>query len=101
MKKAVVTQWLSLHATANGIYDEYAGMLKALQLLESEGGSMAKGFIKTLNSTKFLGMLYTLKVMLPSLTILSKTFQTRAINFCRIIPNVSKTKRHRNPSQDM
>ena len=69
---------------------------EALQILDSEGGtggSMAKGFIKTLKSTKFLGMLYTLKVMLPSLTILSKTFQTGPANVSRIIRNVSKTKR--------
>ena len=72
VKKAVVTRWLSLHAAVDGICDEYAGLLDALQILESEGGtgiSMAKDFIKTLKSTKFLGMLYTLKVMLPSLTV--------------------------------
>ena len=37
-------------------------------------------------------MFYTLKVMLPSLTALSKSFQTEAINFPRIAPNVDKTK---------
>ena len=60
VKKAVVTRWLSLRAAVDGIYDEYAGLLEALQILESgggTGGSMAKGFIKTLKSTKFLGML--------------------------------------------
>ena len=51
---------------------------------------MAKGFAKTLKSPKFLGMLYTLKVMLPSLTALSKTFQTGTIHFSRIIPNLNK-----------
>ena len=30
--------------------------------------------------------------MLPSLTALSKTFQTGAINFSRITPNIEKTK---------
>ena len=30
--------------------------------------------------------------MLPSLTALSKTFQSGAINFSRIVPNVLKTK---------
>ena len=53
---------------------------------------MAKGFAKTLKSPKFLGMLYTLKVMLPSLTALSKTFQTGAIHFSRIILNLNKSK---------
>ena len=37
-------------------------------------------------------MLYTLKVMLASPTALSKTFQSGAINFSRIVPNVLKTK---------
>ena len=37
-------------------------------------------------------MLYTLRVMLPSLTALSKTFQTGAINFSKITPNIEKTK---------
>lgn len=36
-------------------------------------------------------MLYMLKVMLGSPTLLSKTFSTRAINFSRIIPNFLKT----------
>ena len=50
----------------------------------------AKGFSKSLKSPKFIGMLYTLRVMLPSLTALSKTFQTGAINFSRITPNMEK-----------
>ena len=37
-------------------------------------------------------MLYTLRVMLPSLTALTKTFQTGAINFSKITPNIEKTK---------
>ena len=53
---------------------------------------MAKGFSKPLKSSKFIGMLHTLKVMLPSLTALSKTFQTEAINFSTITPNIEKAK---------
>ena len=53
---------------------------------------MGKGFARKLKSLNFLGMLYTLKVMLPSLTALSVTFQSGAINFSRIVPNVLKTK---------
>ena len=48
VKKVVVTRWLSLHAAVDDIYDEYAGLLEALQILESgggTGGSIAKGFI--------------------------------------------------------
>ena len=53
---------------------------------------MGKGFARKLKSLSFLGMLYTLKVMLPSLTALSVTFQSGAINFSRIVPSVLKTK---------
>ena len=51
---------------------------------------MARSIAKTLKT--FLGMLYTLKVMLPCLTALSKSFQTGTINFTRIAPMVVKTK---------
>ena len=67
--------------------------MEAFSILENEGesdGSKAKGFSKSLKSPKFIGMLYTLRVMLPSLTALSKTFQTGAINFSRITPNIEK-----------
>ena len=70
-------------------------LLETFSILENEGGSgssMAKGFSKPLKSSKFIGMLHTLKVMLPSLTALSKTFQTEAINFSTITPNIEKAK---------
>ena len=95
VKKAVITRWLILHASADGLYDEYVGLLETLNLLAEEKeseGAMVKGFPKKLKSRNFLGMLYTLKVMLPSLTALSKTFQSGVINFSRIVPNVLKTK---------
>ena len=79
VKKAVNTRWLSLDASVDGVYEEYAGLLETFSILETEGGSggsMAKGFSKSLKSPKFIGMLYTLRVMLPSLTALSRTFQT-------------------------
>ena len=47
IKKAVNTRWLSLHASVDGIYDEYPGLLETMNVLEMEGGtggSMAKGF---------------------------------------------------------
>ena len=71
VKKAVNTGWLSLHASVDGVYEEYAGLLETFSELETEGGSggfMAKGFSKSWKSPKFIGMLYTLRVMLPSLT---------------------------------
>ena len=48
--------------------------------------------LKKMDSVEFLGLLYNMKFMLPSLTALSKTFQTGAINFSRIKPNLEKTK---------
>ena len=71
VKKAVNMRWLSLHASADGVYEEYVGLLETFSILETEGGSggfMAKGFSKLLKSPKSIGMSYTLRVMLPSLT---------------------------------
>ena len=53
---------------------------------------MAKKIVKKLKSSKFLGILYTLKVILPTLTELSKIFPTEAINISSIMSNVLKTK---------
>ena len=53
---------------------------------------MAKGILKKIKSINFLGKLYIFKYALPHLSTLSKTFQTGAINFARIKPNLLKTK---------
>ena len=95
LKNEVNTRWLSLHASVNGVYEEYVGLLETFSILETEGGSggsMAKGFSKALKSPNFIRMLYALRIMLPSLTALSKTFQTRAINFSRITSSIAKRK---------
>ena len=71
VKKAVNMRWLSLHASVDGVYEEYVGLLETFSILETEegsGGFMPKGFSKLLKSPKSIGMLYTLRVMLPSLT---------------------------------
>ena len=39
-KKAVNTRWLSLHASVDGIYDEYPGLLETMNVLEMEGGEL-------------------------------------------------------------
>ena len=95
VKKAVNRRWFSLHASVDGVCEEYNGLLEKFSILYTEGGSggsMAKGFCKSLKSPKFIGMLYTLRETLPSLTALSRTFQTGSITFSRIIPNIEKTK---------
>ena len=96
VKKACCTCWLSLHASVDAIYKEYVSLIHYLHSIQEQdkfpGGSMASGLLKKMDSVKFLGLLYTIKFMLPSLTALSKTFQTGAINFSRIKPNLEKTK---------
>ena len=80
-------RWLSFHASVDGVYVEYVGILETSSILETEGGSggsMAKDFSKSLKSPRFTGMLYTLRVMLLSLTALCKTFQTGTTSFSRI-----------------
>ena len=60
-----------MHTSVDGVYEEYVGLLETFSKLEIEGesgGSMGKGFSKSWKSLKFIGMLYTLRVMLPSLT---------------------------------
>ena len=37
VKKAVTTRWLILHASVDWVYDEYAGLLERLNILEGEG----------------------------------------------------------------
>ena len=47
IKKAVNTRWLSLHASVDGVDEEYVGLLETFCVLEPEGGSggsMAKCF---------------------------------------------------------
>lgn len=55
-------------------------------------GPMATGLLKKLDSITFLGVLYMFKIVLPHLSALSKTFQTGAINFSRVIPGINKLK---------
>ena len=89
VKKAFKTRWLNLHASVDGVYEEYVGLLETFSILETEGrsgDSMAK------KSSKFLGMFCTLRVMLLSLTALSKIFQTGSITLFKIIPNIEKIK---------
>ena len=88
-----------MHVSVDGVYQEYVSLLKTFSILETEGdscGSMTKGYSKSLKSHEFTGMLCTLRVMLPSLTALSKTFQTGTIIFSRITRNTENTKQNCN-----
>ena len=96
VKKACPTCWFSLHTSVDAIYKEYAGLIHCLRSIQEQGkslgGAMASGLLKKMDSVEFLGLLYTMKFILPSLTALSKTFQTGAMNFSGIKPNLEKTK---------
>ena len=78
LKKACRTHWFSLHASVDATYEEYVGLIHCLHSIQeqdkSPGGAMASGLLKKMDSVEFLGLLYTMKFMLPSLTALSKTF---------------------------
>ena len=40
VKKAFKTRWLNLHASVDGVYEEYVGLLETFSILETEGGSI-------------------------------------------------------------
>ena len=57
VKKAVSTRWLSLHASVDGLYNNYVRLLETLDVLAEEkgsGGAMAEGFAEKLKSLNFL-----------------------------------------------
>ena len=56
-------------------------------------GAQAEGLLGKIDSPTFLGTLYLLKLVLPHLLTLSKTFQKSSLNFSRISPNIEKTIR--------
>ena len=80
-----------MHASVEGVYNEYVGILDTFIISKIERGtegSMGKGFSKTLKIPQFIEILYTLRAELPSLTKL----QTPVITFSRITPNIEKIK---------
>ena len=59
---------------------------------DKASGSTAGGLLKKINLYEFLGTLYLLKNILPSLTGLSKTFQTGNLNFLIVSPAINRCK---------
>ena len=96
VKKTCRTGWLYLHASVDAINEEYVGFIHCLHSIQEQdkfpGGAMVSGQLKTMDSVEFLGLLYTVKFMLPSLIALTKTFQIGEINFSRVKPNLEKMK---------
>ena len=94
LKKTCRTRWLSLHAGVDAAFGEYKGLIYTLKEMQNDkvSGSTASGLLKKIRYYKFLGTLYLLKNILPSLTGLSKTFQTGSLNFSRISPAINRCK---------
>ena len=78
LKKTCRTRWLSLHAGVDSAFGQYKGLIYTLKEMQNdkEPGSTS-GLLKKTSHCEFLDMIYLLKNILPSLTGLSKTFQTR------------------------
>ena len=55
-------------------------------------GSLATGLLQTIKDHEFVGTLYVLKCMLPSLSALIKTFQTGRLDFFRVVPAINRCK---------
>ena len=81
-------------AYVNAVFDEYEGLVKTLQKIQSDrsSGSLATGLLQKIKDHEFLGTLCLLKFMLPNLSALSKTFQTGSLNYSRIVPAINRCK---------
>ena len=86
LKKTCRTSWLSLHAGVDAAFGEYRGLIYTLKEMQNDkaSSSTASGLLKKISHYKFLGTLYLLKNILPSLTRLSKMFQTKNLKFSRL-----------------
>ena len=90
IKNVVHTHWLSLDAGINALFKEYVGMTQALRNMKEDravAGAQAMGLLGKIDNPTFLGTLYMLKLVLPHLPTLSKTFQKGSLNFSRISLN--------------
>ena len=94
LKKTFRTRWLSLHAGVDAAFGEYKGLIYTLKEIQNDkaSGSTASGLLKKISHNEFLGTLYLLKNILPSLTGLSKTFQIGSLNFSRISSAINRCK---------
>ena len=84
------TRWLSLKQSVQSVFKSYIALLHTFQELQAD--AIALGLYKKIKTPKFLGNLFILKEVLPHLSTLSKTFQSRALNFARIEPAVQFTQ---------
>ena len=95
-KKAAHSRWFNLNAGVDALFKEYLGMTQALKIMKEDraiGGDQIDGLLRKIDNTTFLGTLYMLKLVLPQLSTLSKTFQKGSLNFSRISLSIEKTIR--------
>ena len=93
-KKAAHSYWFNLDAGVDPLFKEYVGMMQASRIMKEDraiGGAQIDGLLRKIDNTTFLETLYMLKLVLPHLSTLSKTFQKGSLNFSRISPNMKKT----------
>lgn len=89
VKKAVRTRWLSLHNSVDSVYVEYLGLVKTLEKIRD---ATARGHLRKIKSLDFSWKVTSFQIRIAFLSALSKTFQTGAINYSKIKPNIAKTK---------
>ena len=59
---------------------------------DKASGTTTSGLLKKISHYEFLGMPYLFKNIFPSMTGLSRTFQTGSLNFSRISPAINRCK---------
>ena len=94
LKKACKTGWLSFDSAVEAIFDELEAVMRTLTIIESD--ATAVGLLKKISNPKFVGCLYILKHVLPSLAKLSKAFQRGSVNFSNIKLSIVYTKQNVN-----
>ena len=103
IKKTCAIRWLSFDHSVQSAYENYVTLLQTFQELQKD--PTALGLYKKMKKPKFLGALYILHSVLPTLSNLSKTFQTGALNFSHVAPAIkytlSKLSEIRHPVEKM
>ena len=97
LKKACKTRWLSFDKSVEAMKQQYCGVLQTLQKLDSEySDATAAGLVKKMKNAEFVGLLYILAKVLPTLSSVSLTFQRSNVNFSLIQPQLKAAKRRFN-----
>ncbi|XP_072424119.1 uncharacterized protein [Chiloscyllium punctatum] len=90
LKRACRRRRLSLQASVEGAYNDYAALLQALSQLE-QADATACGLVTQLRSVRFAGALYILQEVSPILAGLSKVFRKGTVNYFTLEPSIKYT----------